>query len=87
MIKNSWRKEKKMKTDIQPNYNVISIKCSTCGHEYTIGTTAKDYRIDTCANCHPFYTGTQAFVQAAGRVDRFNKRVEQSQTNKQAKDK
>jgi large subunit ribosomal protein L31 len=76
-----------MKTDIQPNYNVISIKCSTCGHEYTIGTTAKDYRIDTCANCHPFYTGTQAFVQAAGRVDRFNKRVEQSQTNKQAKDK
>lgn len=63
-----------MKKEIQPAYHVGTIKCSTCGAEYTIGTTAKDYKIDTCSNCHPFYTGQQTFVQAAGRVERFNKR-------------
>jgi len=33
-------------------------------------------RVDTCAKCHPFYTGQQKFIQAAGRVERFNKRLE-----------
>ncbi len=77
----------KMKKGIHPNYNVVTIKCSTCGTEYEIGTTAKDYRIDTCSHCHPFYTGTQTFVQAAGRVERFNKRYGVSQNNKQQEEK
>jgi large subunit ribosomal protein L31 len=34
----------------------------------------KEIRVDTCAECHPFYTGKQRFVQAAGRVDKFNKK-------------
>ena len=63
-----------MKKGIHPNFNVIKVKCSTCGFEHEVGTTAKDFRIDTCSNCHPFYTGQQTFVQAAGRVERFNKR-------------
>lgn len=63
-----------MKQGIHPKFNVIKVKCSTCGFEHEIGTTAKDFRIDTCSNCHPFYTGQQTFVQAAGRVERFNKR-------------
>ena len=69
-----WRKEKKMKPGIHPKYNVAKVKCSTCGHEYEIGTTANNIRIDTCSNCHPFYTGQQTFIQAAGRVEKFNKR-------------
>ena len=63
-----------MKTGIHPKYNVIKVKCSTCGFEHEIGTTAQDFRIDTCSNCHPFYTGQQSFIQVAGRVERFNKR-------------
>lgn len=63
-----------MKTGIHPKYNVIKVKCSTCGFEHEVGTTAKDFRIDTCSNCHPFYTGQQSFIQVAGRVERFNKR-------------
>ncbi|MBR7165938.1 MAG: 50S ribosomal protein L31, partial [Clostridia bacterium] len=27
-----------------------------------------------CAKCHPFYTGKQKFVDAGGRVDKFNKK-------------
>jgi len=30
-----------MKQGIHPNYNVIKVKCSTCGFEHEVGTTAK----------------------------------------------
>jgi large subunit ribosomal protein L31 len=79
-----------MKTGIHPKYNVIKVKCSTCGFEHEVGTTAKDFRIDTCSNCHPFYTGQQSFIQVAGRVERFNKRYgintnNQEQSNNEKK--
>ena len=63
-----------MKDGIHPKYSVVKARCTTCGEEFEIGTTAKDLRVDTCSNCHPFYTGTQTFVQAAGRVEKFNRR-------------
>lgn len=70
-----------MKKEIQPKYNVASVTCSTCGNEFEVGSTLTEIKIDTCSNCHPFYTGTQTFVQAAGRVEKFNKRygIDQSQ--------
>lgn len=75
-----------MKTGIHPKYNVINVKCSTCGFEHEIGTTATDFRIDTCSNCHPFYTGQQSFIQAAGRVEKFNKRYGIGANKKQVVD-
>lgn len=63
-----------MKKDIQPKFNVITTTCQTCGTEIEVGTVASSLRIDTCSNCHPFYTGTQSYTVAAGRVDRFNRR-------------
>ena len=33
-----------------------------------------EIRVDTCSNCHPFYTGKQRFASADGRVDKFNKK-------------
>jgi len=29
--------------------------------------------------CHPFYTGTQKFVDTAGRVDKFQQRMVKTQ--------
>jgi len=75
--------DNKMKKNIHPDYHVGTIKCSTCGAEFEIGTTVKDYKIDTCSNCHPFYTGTQTFVQATGRVERFNRRYGMKENQKQ----
>ena len=63
-----------MKKDIQPQYNLAKVTCSTCGEEFELGSTMKEIKIDTCSNCHPFYTGSQTFVQAQGRVERFNRR-------------
>lgn len=63
-----------MKKGIHPNYNKITVTCVSCGNEFESGSTLKDIRVDTCSNCHPFYTGKQRFTQADGRVDRFNKK-------------
>ena len=34
----------------------------------------KELKIEICSVCHPFYTGNQKFVDAAGRVDRFKRK-------------
>ena len=65
-----------MKKDIHPTYYKTTVTCTTCGATFETGSTLKEIRVDTCSNCHPFYTGQQKFAQATGRVERFNKRLE-----------
>ena len=60
-----------MKKDIHPQYNKITVTCTTCGAQFETGSTLKELRVDTCSNCHPYYTGKQTFTQAAGRVEKF----------------
>ena len=35
--------------------------------------------IGICNMCHPFYTGTQKFIDTAGRVDKFQQRLAKTQ--------
>lgn len=63
-----------MKKGIHPDYKTIKVTCTTCGNEFESGSVLGEIRVDTCSNCHPFYTGKQAFTQADGRVEKFNKR-------------
>ena len=63
-----------MKKDIHPKYYQCKVICTSCGSEFTTGSTLKEIKIDTCSNCHPFYTGRQRFAQAQGRVEKFNKK-------------
>lgn len=68
-----------MKKGIHPAYHKVTVTCSTCGATFESGSVQKEVRVDTCSNCHPFYTGQQKFVQAAGRVEKFNKRLAKKQ--------
>ncbi|MFA5543195.1 MAG: 50S ribosomal protein L31 [Bacilli bacterium] len=68
-----------MKKNIHPKYNAVTVTCTTCGNTFESGSVMKELRVDTCSNCHPFYTGQQKFVQAAGRVEKFKRRLEQKQ--------
>ena len=63
-----------MKKDIHPQYFTAKVTCTSCGSEFETGSTVKEIKVDTCSNCHPFYTGRQRFAQAQGRVERFNKK-------------
>ncbi len=62
-----------MKTGIHPDYKEATIRCA-CGTEYKTRSSKGDLQVEICAACHPFYTGQQKIVDAAGRVDRFKKK-------------
>ena len=63
-----------MKTDIHPDYELMTATCS-CGNVIKVrSTVGKDLSLDVCSECHPFYTGTQKIMDSGGRVDRFRQR-------------
>ncbi|MPN15911.1 50S ribosomal protein L31 [bioreactor metagenome] len=62
-----------MKNGIHPNYKDTVIVCA-CGSEYPTKSTKQDIHVEICSKCHPFFTGKQKFVDAGGRVDKFNKK-------------
>ena len=62
-----------MKEGIHPDYPPSQVTCA-CGNSFVTRSTRGDLSVDVCAACHPFYTGTQKLIDAAGRVDRFRKR-------------
>lgn len=62
-----------MKAALHPEYNEATITC-VCGATYKTRTTKGDMTVEICANCHPYFTGTQKIVDAAGRVERFKKK-------------
>lgn len=68
-----------MKKDIHPNYSSdAKITCS-CGAVFSTGSTSDNPQIETCSQCHPFFTGKQKIIDTTGRVDRFNRMSEESQ--------
>ena len=63
-----------MKAKIHPEYKQVTVHCA-CGNTFQTGSaTCEDIQSDICANCHPFYTGKQKFVDSAGRVEKFQKK-------------
>ena len=63
-----------MKKGIHPNYKKVKVVCTSCGAEFESGSVLDEVRVDTCSNCHPFYTGQQKANQARGRIEQFNKK-------------
>ena len=67
-----------MKTNIHPKYVECRVACG-CGNEFTTRATVSELKIEICNACHPFFTGKQKLVDAAGRVDRFLKKYGKKQ--------
>lgn len=63
-----------MKPIIHPTFASVSVTCA-CGNTFQTGSTAKEIRTEICSQCHPFYTGKQKLLDAAGNVDKFKKRT------------
>jgi large subunit ribosomal protein L31 len=62
-----------MKNDIHPKYEKATIACA-CGNVITTRSTVKAMQVNTCAMCHPYFTGQATLIDAEGRVEKFNKR-------------
>jgi len=64
-----------MKPKIHPEFNKLNVTCA-CGNSFETYSTAKELKVEVCSGCHPYFTGTQRFVDTAGRVERFKAKVE-----------
>ena len=62
-----------MKKDIHPKLNEVMAVC-TCGATFATRSVETGIKCTLCSNCHPFFTGKQKFVDAAGRIDKFRKK-------------
>ncbi|MEM9480080.1 MAG: 50S ribosomal protein L31 [Verrucomicrobiota bacterium] len=62
-----------MKKELHPEYKATTITC-TCGSVFETRSTVENVKIGICAQCHPYFTGEQRFVDTAGRVEKFSKR-------------
>lgn len=63
-----------MKEGIHPHYNPVKVTCS-CGNVIaTASTVGKDFHVEVCSECHPFYTGKHKVMDSGGRVELFKKR-------------
>jgi len=71
-----------MKTEIHPTYySDAKVSCS-CGSKFTVGSTQKEIKVEICSDCHPFFTGNEKVIDAAGRVERFKARSAAAKTPK-----
>ncbi len=59
-----------MKKDIHPIYQTCAVTCA-CGNTFETKSSTASMKIDICSACHPFFTGEQKIVDAAGRVEKF----------------
>ncbi len=71
-----------MKKDIHPKFFKQTTVICSCGHTFVTGSTIDgEIRVETCRNCHPFYTGESRILKTSS-VDKFyarQKKTEQIQ--------
>ena len=64
-----------MKKNLHPEQNNLKATCA-CGASYDIKSVKAEMQLDLCSACHPFFTGTQKFVDRAGRIEKFQRRLD-----------
>jgi large subunit ribosomal protein L31 len=63
-----------MKTETHPTYFPEAKVVCACGRSFTVGSTQEKLSVEICSNCHPFFTGNEKILDAAGRVEKFKAR-------------
>lgn len=72
-----------MKANIHPTYYSDTKVVCACGNTFTTGSTLQQIRVEICAKCHPFFTGTQKFIDTLGQVERFQKKAKESKAKRE----
>ena len=75
-------KSKLMKKDTHPTYYKEAKVVCACGNTFTTGSTKPEIRVEICNKCHPFFTGTEKFIDTEGRVERFQRQKQEAETTK-----
>ena len=69
-----------MKDAIHPKIEETTVTCG-CGETFVTRSTKSKIHVEVCSKCHPFYTGKQKLVDAAGRVERFKQKFKWTDTS------
>ena len=72
-----------MKAETHPTYFPEAKVTCVCGRSFAAGSTKEKLEVEICSACHPFYTGNEKILDAAGRVEKFKAR--RAAATKQAK--
>lgn len=76
-----------MRSDIHPEYRSVVFLDGASGQRFVVGSTARTdevvehdgetlplVRVEVSSASHPFFTGKMAYIDTAGRVERFEQR-------------
>ena len=76
-----------MKKGIHPAGGLVQFRCASCNTRWITTSTKLDSKmeefegkqyptmvLETCSNCHPFFTDKQTFIDTAGRVEKYQRR-------------
>lgn len=76
-----------MKEKIHPEYRDVVFQDMSTGEQFVIGSTIRTQKtvefegktlplvtVDISSASHPFFTGKQKFIDAAGRVEKFQRK-------------
>ncbi|EIF50375.1 MULTISPECIES: 50S ribosomal protein L31 [Sulfurovum] len=66
-----------MRKEIHPDYVECKVTCA-CGNTFQTKTNKEALSIDICNECHPFFTGSEKILDAAGRVEKFKNKYKLS---------
>ena len=53
---------------------MTTVRCTTCGNEFTTRSSVAELVVDVCSSCHPAYTGIEREIARGSRVERFERR-------------
>ncbi len=74
-----------MKKGIHPQLFKTTVRCA-CGATFETMTTKEKVRVEICSQCNPFFTGKEKLVDAAGRIEKFEKKYANARVGKQKKE-
>jgi large subunit ribosomal protein L31 len=74
-----------MKANIHPTFYENAQVICVCGNRFTTGSTRETIHVELCSNCHPFYTGTQKFVDAGSHIKKFQNKQQAASQYQQKK--
>ena len=69
-----------MNPTIQPELNLTTFTCSSCGAVIETHSTGAGQSLEVCSNCHPAYTGRGRAVATGSRIERFERRLAQARS-------
>lgn len=64
-----------MKKGVHPQYfPKAHIQCA-CGEDLIVGAAKENISVEICSQCHPYYTGKEKIIDAAGQVEKYKTRA------------